>query len=208
MTGSRGDPPPVSDEGERVPVSVAWILLAALAAALFLTTQMRAPDTLETEVFPALASGLDVVPVADAIEVRETGADTDVAVSGWFQQPMVIECPAPGIPLVPVIEGPCALTGWLMGEPESVVHVSVEANSREHWTTSASGPSIETVFDGPGSAWANPLRQNGDSVPTSVVLIGHFNDPRVAACQAENQAECRDRFVVTVVAWADGVENP
>ena len=112
------------------------------------------------------------------------------------------------VPLVPVIEGPCAMTGWLLAENESLVHIVIGPNSGSMETSSPSGPAFETAFDGPGIAWARPLPQQGDSVPTPVVLIGHFDDPRAAACQPKNQAECLDRFVVTVVAWADGVENP
>jgi hypothetical protein len=46
------------------------------------------------------------------------------------------------------------------------------------------------------------------SVPTPVVFIGHFDDPRAEGCRPEHLQLCRDRFVVTVVAWADGVDFP
>jgi hypothetical protein len=46
----------VSTDREGVPVSVAWILLAALGSAILLTNLMRTPDVLETETFPVLAN--------------------------------------------------------------------------------------------------------------------------------------------------------
>jgi hypothetical protein len=108
----------VSDEREGVPVSVAWILLAALAAALFLTNLMRTPDPSPSSDFPARANDMDVVTAADAIEVRDLGADTDVAVSGWFQQPLPIPCPAPEPPVVDLLNGNCTIDmTWLMAEP-------------------------------------------------------------------------------------------
>jgi hypothetical protein len=211
MAGPIGDRRPVSDDRDRVPVSVAWILLAALGAALLLTALMRGwpggPGGPSAS-FPAEAQGRPVISVVDALAIQADDDSSDIAVSGWFQQPFAFSCPAPVVPLVPVIEGPCAMTGWLLAEPESVVHITIGANSRSMETSSATGPSFETVFDGPGTAWARPLPERGDSVPTPVVLIGHFDDPRAAGCQPENQVECHERFVVSVVAWADGVDNP
>jgi hypothetical protein len=194
----------VNDGRGRVPVSVAWILLAALGAALLLTNLMRTSPASPAASFPVDANGLEVMTVVDAIRVRNADDARDIAVSGWFQAPFANSCPAPIVPLVPVIEGPCALTGFLMAEPESIVHV--RANSME--TSGPTGSAIETVFEGPGTDWARPLPREGDSVPTPVVLIGHFDDARAAGCQPENQETCRDRFVVLIIAWADGVDDP
>jgi hypothetical protein len=203
--GSRGDPPRVSDERDGIPVSVAWILLAALAAALFLTNLMRTPDPSPSSDFPERANDMGVVTVADAIEVQRLGADSDVAVSGWFQQSLPIPCPAPLPPVVDLLNGNCTIDmTWLMAEPESTLHIDPNGMSGN----SPSSPAINPVFDGPDTSWARPLPQTGDAMPTPVVFIGHFNDARAGGCRAEEQQLCRDRFVVTVVAWADGVDFP
>ena len=187
-----------------MPVSVAWILLAALGAAILLTNLMRTPDVLETETFPALANGMDVVSVPDAIEVQQLGADTDVAVSGWFQHPAAIECPAPQLPVVPPLNGDCAIDfTWLLRDAESLWHGEVNGMRMDN----PAGPAIHPVFEGPDTSWARPF-DGRDSVPTPVVFIGHFNDARADGCRPEDQQLCHDRFVVTVVAWADGVGLP
>ncbi|MEW5990961.1 MAG: hypothetical protein AB1736_06400 [Chloroflexota bacterium] len=195
----------MSDDGDRVPVSVAWILLAALAAALFLTSQMRSPDRSTDSEFPASANGLDVISIADAIEVQRLEADTDVAVSGWYQGSLPIPCPAPEPPVVAILNGDCSIEmTWLMSESESILRIDPNGMSG----SSPTSPAIHPVFDGPDTSWARPLPATGDAVPTPVVFIGHFNDARAAGCRPEDQPLCRERLVVTVVAWADGVENP
>ena len=204
MTGSRANPPPVSDEGERVPVSVAWILLAALAAALFLTGQMRGGGGTDDD-FPAEVNDLDVIGVEEAIEVQRLGADTDFAVSGWFQQSLPIPCPFPEPPVVDLLNGNCTIEmTWLMAGPESTLRIDPNGMSG----SSPSGPAVHPVFDGPDTGWARPLPDVGEATPTPVVFIGHFNDARAEGCGPEAQQLCRDRLVVTIVAWADGVDFP
>ena len=158
--GPRGDPPRVSDERDGVPASVGWILIAALAAALFLTNLMRAPDPSTSTGFPTTANDLDVVTVADAIEVQRLGADTDVAVSGWFQQSMPIPCPAPLAPVVELLNGNCTIEmTWLMAEPESTLRIDPNGMSGN----SPTGPAIHPVFDGLDTGWARPLPRTGEA---------------------------------------------
>lgn len=194
----------MSDDRGGLPVSVAWILLAALGAAILLTNLMRAPDPSTEPGFPATANSLPVVTVPDAIEVQQLGADTDIAVSGWFQHPAAIECPAPRQPVVPLLDGDCAIDfTWLLSDAEFLWHAEVNGMRMDN----PAGPAIHPVLVGPGTSWARPF-DGRDSVPTPVVFIGHFNDPRSAGCRPDNQPVCLSRFVVTVVAWADGVDNP
>jgi len=195
----------VSDDREGVPVSVAWILLAALGAAILLTNLMRSPGTSSDSDLPATVNGLSVVTVPDAIEVQQLGADTDVAASGWFQHPAAIECPVPQQPVVLLLDGDCAIDfTWLMADEESLIRISRQSLDAR----SPLGPAVHPVFDGPDTDWVRPLPQEGGSSPTPVVFIGHFNDSRSEGCRPDNQPLCLSRFVVTVVAWADGVENP
>lgn len=185
----------MSDERDGVPVSVAWILIAALAAALFVTGQMREPDA--TTDFPAVADDLTVVTVADAIAVQQVEAGTDVAVSGWYEQAPFLPCRAPDPESVPLLNGNCNIDrAWLMAEPESVVDGP------------PSGPAIHPVFDGRAAGWTQPAADGQSSTPNQVVFVGHFDDPRAADCQLQDLQLCLDRFVVTEVPWADGADNP
>lgn len=194
----------MSDDRDGVPISVAWILLAALGAAILLTNLMRSPDSSSDSGFLATANGLPVVSVADAIEVQQLEADTDVAVSGWFQHPAAIECPEPREPIVPLLDGDCAIDfTWLLSDAQSLWHAEVNDMRMEN----PAGPAIHPVFLGPDTSWARPF-DGRDSVPTPVVFIGHFDDERAAGCQPQNRQRCLDRFVVTLVPWADGVDLP
>ena len=196
--------------GRQTAILVAAILLAGLGTALALTGIMRPGQSvvpsgpLASASFPATANGHDVLSVADAMAVQAGDDASELAVAGWYQQSELLSCPAPRFPLVPVIEGPCALRGFMMANPESIVHVRSNG-----WDMGPpSGRFFEVVFDGPEPAWQNPFPRIGDSVPTAAVLVGHFNDARAAGCQAEDRQNCGDRFVVTAVAWANGVDSP
>lgn len=196
----------MADERSGAPVIVAVILLASIGAALFLTGLMRDSSAAPGSSFPTEAQGLQVINVADAIAIQAKDDASDLAVSGWFQHSMAVPCPPPPDPVVELLNGDCTIDmTWLMAEPESLIHT--DRNSAG--SSSPASPAVNPVFDGPlDIAWARPLPQIGDSVPTPVVFVGHFDDARAAGCQPADQGRCRDRFVVTVVAWADGVENP
>lgn len=154
--------------------------------------------------FPVTVRDHSVVSVSDAVVVQARDDPTELAVAGWFQQPFLFSCPAPIVPLVPLLEGPCSLEGWLMAAPESAV--LVHENGME--TRPIVDANVEVAFDGPDTNWERPLPKIGGSVPLPVVFIGHFDDIRAAGCQPENRQSCLGRFVVTVVAWVDGVDRP
>ena len=203
----------MDDDGAGVPISVAVILLAAFGAVMLVTGWMRGnPGTptpsasLATPAasFPAEASGKPILSVSDALAIQGRDDASEIAVAGWFQQPLALPCPAPRVPPVPIIEGPCTYSGWLMADPESIIRSIANGLA----TQGPVGPAFQTAFDGPGMDWAIPLPRTGNSMPTPVVLIGHFDDPRAVGCQPENHQECSDRFVVTAVDWANGVQNP
>ena len=197
--------------GRRTAAVVAAILLLGIAGAWGATTLLlprpAATDDAGSKPavsFPPLPAGLDAILVPDAIQARAAGVATDMTVAGWFQQPFPLGCPAPVVPEIPNIEGCPSFAGWLLAQPELVVH----HQGNQQWTSPAKGPSIDVVFDGPRSDWERPLPADGDASPTSAVLVGHFHDPRAARCQPANRQECDTEFVVTRVAWADGVLNP
>jgi hypothetical protein len=195
----------MGDNEERFPTGAALILVATGAAVLLLANLMGGAGDAPEASFPTSANQVPVIGVGEAIDIQARDDDGDIAVSGWFQQSMPVPCPAPLGPVVPLLDGDCSLDmAWLMAEPERLVHV--EPNSMG--VDSPTGAAIHPVFDGPGIAWARPLPQTGTSTPTPVVFIGHFDDSRAEGCQPEHLQLCRDRFVVSVVAWADGVDNP
>lgn len=187
---------------------MAWVLLAALGAALLLTNLMRrAPEASAptSASFPAEAGGLPVLTVRAAMDVRAADDRRDIAVAGWFQQPFPMSCPAPAPPSEPFLEGNCSVHfTWLMADPETIVRVRADGAEGSRPV----GPAINPIFDGPDTDWARPLPPSGDAIPTPVVLIGHFDDPRAAGCQPEARRACRDLLVVTAVPWADGVLDP
>jgi len=192
--------------GERaVPISVVVILLAAIAAAMLFTNLMASTGAGPTATFPASANGLDVIDVGAALDVEARDDVGEVAVRGWFQQAIPTGCAPPLGPTVPLFDDDCRVQlTWLMGAPERLI--KVDSNGIEPGRPT--GAALHPVFDGPGIEWARPLPQSGMSEPTPVVFIGHFDDPRAEGCRPEHLQLCRDRFVVTVVAWADGVDFP
>ena len=186
-----------------VVVSVFGALFAVDRLGALFATSPGPSDTASAS-FPGTLGDRPVVSVSDAVAVKIRDDPSEVAVAGWFQQPFLFSCPAPIVPLVPLLEGPCSLQGWLMAEPESAV--LVHENGME--TRPIVSASVDVAFDGPDTNWERPLPRLGGSIPLPVVFIGHFDDIRAAGCQPENRPSCLDRFVVTVVAWVDGVDRP
>ncbi len=194
---------------------VAALILGAIAIALVLTGWMRgglagpAIATGPPSAAPKQAGGMAVITVADAIKVQSGDSAADIAVAGWYQQSYALPCPAPLQPMVPLLNGDCTIgMTWLMENAESLIHASRDATGGTNSSGPPAGPAVHPVFDGPSTGWANPLPENGDSVPTPVVFIGHFDDMRSQGCAPADRQACLDRFVVKVVAWANGVDNP
>jgi hypothetical protein len=147
-----------------------------------------------------------VITVLEAIEIQERDDDGVIAVAGWFAPAEPVPCPAPMPAVVPLLDGNCSIDfTWLMAAPETTRHMSGDTLVS---IGSPAGPAVHPVFDGPDTSWARPDPSDGERSRTPVVFIGHFNDARAGGCRAEEQQLCRDRFVVTVVAWADGVDFP
>ena len=146
-------------------------------------------------------SGLPVISVDAAITVRDGGSATEVAVEGWYQAPlptMVFSCPAQTQQPVPILQPHCAAAfSWLMAEPESLITASPGGTQLRPPT----GAAVQSVFGGVVPPALPALTTSGTSIPTKVVLVGHFNDRRATLCPADQQAACLSRFVVDGVAW-------
>ena len=162
--------------------------------------------------FPSEAAGLPVISVEQAIGDRVDLA-TELAVAGWYQSPQgVLSCPyvPGGVP--PLLNGCVSSYTWLMAAPEALIHVSrSSANGGSVSTTGGPpvGPAFNLTFDAVSGPQGVPLPADGDSTPTKVVFVGHFNDRRALFCgpDAESFAACQRVFVVDAVAWVSGSEQ-
>ncbi len=89
-----------------------------------------------------------------------------------------------------------------MEEPESIVTVTEDTHR------TPTGPALNPRFVGGVAAPDALTRRAGgrslDTDPVPVVLVGHWNDGRVAYCTAAGMADCARAFVVDGVAWSRG----
>jgi hypothetical protein len=171
------------------------------------------PSALPTpteQALPGSVFGLQIVHVSDAITVRDDGADRrEMAVLGWFTSHPPIPCPAPIAPPVSPIQSRCPDDlEWLTERPESLIHQSRDGSSL---TSAPTGPALHVDLDGLDRSWEPVdfgIAANGDSVPTDVVFVGHFDDPRASLCPTDEETACQDRFVVDSVGSVEGVAQP
>jgi hypothetical protein len=204
----------VDEHRGRTLAIVVALIVGMGAIALLLTGWMRggATRTLASgppSDAPKDVGGMAVMSVSDALKIQAADTGAEIAVAGWFQQSYPLPCPAPLPPVVPLLNGDCTIgMTWLMQDPESLVHATRDASGGSNSSRPPVGAGVNPVFDGPSTDWANPLPANGDSVPTAVVLIGHFDDARAVGCAPADRPACLDRFVVTTVAWANGRSLP
>ncbi len=160
------------------------------------------------QALPGSVLDLPIITVSDAIVIRDAGADDrELAVMGWFTPALTgLRC-VPPAPVSPV-ELDCGDSSiWLTHQAESLIHRT--ATTRE--VSAPAGPALKPFLDVLDQSWQPAdlgIGANGDSTPTDVVFIGHFDDRRAALCLDAEQAACRDRFVVDSVALVEGSPQP
>ena len=139
---------------------------------------------------PATGEVVPVIAVANAIAVRDRGADaSEIAVKGWYEA-FAVPCPMrPGV--TARLEGCDLGFSWLLQDPESLSTTDPRSNGSIH---APAGPGINVLYEG-------NLPRSGEPAP--VVFIGHFDDPGVAACLPANRQLCADRFVVDQLAFSE-----
>jgi hypothetical protein len=162
----------------------------------------------EASAFPSAseAAGLPVVSVDEAIVIRDAGVDDrELAVRAWYAPyyptracgrtsneqpvwPLLVECPDDRL--------------WLMQDPEPVITVTDSGISLRGPT----GPAISPAFGDIDRSWAFPIEDTTRLV--ELVVVGHFDDRRSAACPADLDQACRDRFVVDRIDSVDGEALP
>lgn len=156
---------------------------------------------------PRSTVGLPIIHVSDAIAIRDAGADDrELAVEGWFTPgTLAVRCAAPNPPHTSPLQLDCGDGSmWLTRDPESLIHWT--SNQTSH--TEPQGPAIRPYLDNLNlPSWPADLRHDatGDSNPTDVVFVGHFDDRRAALCPEVQRVACLDRFVVDSVALVRGM---
>ena len=163
---------------------------------------------------PLQVLGMDVLTMADAIAVRDSGSSDEIVVAGWYDAPPVgfVRCPAGRDTGPQWLYGTCEdAFRWLMATPEPLVNVTDASGSARGPT----GLAVQLAFAAVLPPQPNGLPRSGSSTPLPAVLIGHFNDRRSSRCTGkasapfpDRVAECRSRFVVDAVAWLNGSERP
>jgi hypothetical protein len=155
--------------------------------------------------------GLEIMHVSDALAIRDAGVDDrELAVQGWFTPSLApsLRCAAPRYPQTSPVQEQCGDSSvWLTRDGESLIHRS----GNETTISDPEGPALRPYLDNLDLSWQPSdfgIGANGDSSPTDVVFIGHFDDRRAALCPEADISACRDRFVVDSVARVHGVEPP
>lgn len=122
---------------------------------------------------PSATRTLPVLSVAGAIASRgRTIGPFEIAVGGWFLR-SIPSCPAPPTQTSD-LESCGQNSTWLLSGPDSLPGIHPVTN----WSPSDS------------------------SVPTALVFVGHFHDPRAASCPAgDRRLACDALFVVDGIAW-------
>jgi hypothetical protein len=152
--------------------------------------------------FPTTIFGVEVLTVPRAIEVRDRGDATELAVAGWYQQAGPVICPVEPTQQTQLLEGCSLVTQWLMADPETLVPLPDAFLGGP----APAGPAIQPVFDGVEAGWGYPSSIQ-DATPRPVVIVGHFHDVRAVDCRDENRQACRERFVVDQIPWVDGAAH-
>ena len=150
--------------------------------------------------FPATILGVDVLTVPEAIEVRDRGDATEIAVAGWYQQPPPLRCGVESA--TGSSDGDCTSEyQWLLANPEWPF-----GTPRQPLTLAdPTGPAISVVFEDIDMSWASAsAAEDPRQGPTPVVFVGHFGVVRGASCTESRIERCRERFVVDQVPWVDG----
>lgn len=168
----------------------------------FLVDQVAWDQAQSLPDFPTEVAGLPIVTVSEALAVRETNGDQELAVAGWYQTSGPMFCAMyPAVPL-PFLEGDCAIQNqWLMEAPEALYHVIPASDSTGVSGGPPVGPAFNAVFPTVGAPGTSSF-DNFPGPPVRALLIGHFNDARAALCRRDTVQACLVRFVVDAVAWS------
>jgi hypothetical protein len=153
--------------------------------------------------FPAEVAGLQVISVADAVGMLQSGKlnGRAVAVGGYFDQ-FTPSCPYPGRYIGP-LEDWCRFVAF--ADSRAAAQLCQPEGTNGMSCNQPSGANLSPWFmtETSGNAWS---WESGGATgePADLVLIGHAGDARQWQCTVATQAECAGAFVVDRIAWADG----
>lgn len=172
--------------------------VAAAAAVVILATAVGARLTSDGPAIGDTARGLQVLTVAEALEVQATGGDRVIAVRGWYSAAPPIRCLLPVSTAVNPVRLDCPRDfTWLLDSAEPLDGVT------SRLPRGRSG--VHPVFPGLDTS-ALAIAATGHAELQELVLIGHFNDRRARLCDAP--APACDSFVVDAIHSVAGVTQP
>ena len=145
------------------------------------------------------AYGLPIISVPDALTVRSTDDDRELAVRGWFSPYPAIPCPYREVKLLLQVKCP---DQYRVLQPTPVAARPQGSGDAVALTAPSPDSSFQVYLDDVDSTWLPTDR------PVELLVVGHFDDRRAAYCPKDEQQACRDRFVVDRVDRVDGVEQP
>jgi hypothetical protein len=137
-------------------------------------------------------AGLEPMSVSEAIDVRDGGAATEIAVGGWFSA-YAVPCPML-LDSHPPLENCVANFTWLMENPEELAALASDGSGS---IGPPEGPAFNLIFD-------NATVPAYGAVPVRMTLVGHFNDARASECPAGvRRIACSNKFVIDEFLFVD-----
>ena len=171
------------------------------------TQSATSASSVPTE-FPESVMGMPVVSIREVRSLidEEQLDGLAVAVRGYWIQPLVHSCPAPGRFIAP-LERWCSFdvfsdigyAGWnciILGQGQSECH----GNAPPVGTMTLSPIALGDA--GGMDVLSRSFRDATNGIPA--VLIGHALDPRAWQCPTDIHDQCAREFVVDRVAWVAG----
>ena len=188
------------------------ILVAVFVAGLALRSTPAPAASAAPEGVPKAVDGLAVLTVSQALAADASGgqsSDVLVAVGGWFNPIPAHSCPPP-MPSAAALEYTCtgADSILLTETRQELVTIAIASDFN---SINFGVPSDPYVYarELPGTDIGSLLPDRDPSRPETykplqAVLVGHFHDPRAAACSTDQRPRCESAFVVDRLAWLDG----
>lgn len=154
---------------------------------------------------PTIA-GRDVYTVSRALRARDAGTlgRRTVALGGyWSASSFAPSCPAP-MHQTSDLEMYCLEGSFGITEQyESIM--TLVTNGMSSTTVGATGPHLTPLIP---ETLQGRLNTSVAQTPVPIVVTGHFNDARAAACVADVRQVCSERFVIEAILAYDPASAP
>jgi len=167
-----------------------------------------AANPTDAATFPTTVDGLTVMSVSELLAARKAGSASGgpYALRGYWSTPMMgHSCPAPNPDGGPLGDLEMYCQDGLFGITElDELAVQVRRSANELRVLPPEGPFIVPFLD--QALYQRLLMEPVGAqlhAPVPIVVTGHFDDPRAAACRPEARQGCLDRFVLDRVVDFD-----